>query len=152
MNCKNKNCSHLDKFGKSKELIIKELRESGCRVTKQRMLIIDVILKSDISCCKEIYCEVAKIDPTVGIATVYRMIRQLEEIGAINRKNMYRMTYQDNSTVKSECTVLLKDKRKVEVSSDLWRKAVKTGLASIIGVEEEMIQTVLLRKTESCAE
>lgn len=135
---------------KNKEKIVAELRDSGCRVTKQRMLILDVILNNDISCCKEIYWEVSKMDPTIGIATVYRMVRQLEEIGVINRKNMYRMSYQDKSTVKSECTVLLKDKRKVQVSSKLWMKAVKTGLATMIGVEEEMIQTVVLRKCEEC--
>lgn len=146
MSCKDKSNTNQ----KNKEKIVAELRDSGCRVTKQRMLILDVILNNDISCCKEIYWEVSKMDPTIGIATVYRMVRQLEEIGVINRKNMYRMSYQDKSTVKSECTVLLKDKRKVQVSSNLWMKAVKTGLATMIGVEEEMIQTVVLRKCEEC--
>lgn len=32
-----------------------------------------------------------KKDKTIGLATVYRMIGTLEEIGVINRSNMYKI-------------------------------------------------------------
>ena len=74
-----------------KEQIVERLKENGCRITKQRLILLDVILSSDCGSCKEIYYRVSKIDNSIGTATVYRMINTLEEIGAINRKNMYKV-------------------------------------------------------------
>ena len=74
-----------------RELIIQQLRESGCRITKQRLTILDIILNGDPSCVKEIYREAVKKDKNIGSATVYRMVNTLEEIGVINRKNMYQV-------------------------------------------------------------
>ena len=75
----------------SQEMILGRLRERGFRITKQRKLIISTILENDCSCCKEIYYQVREKDQTVGIATVYRMIKTLEEAGVIDRRNMYRI-------------------------------------------------------------
>ena len=74
-----------------KEIIIQKLRDIGCRITKQRQILLDVILQEDCDCCKELYYKAAAIDSGIGAATVYRMINLLEEIGAIDRKNMYRI-------------------------------------------------------------
>lgn len=75
-----------------KDAILNRLRQRGCRITKQRMVLLDIILDGDCSSCKEIYYKASKIDPSIGSATVYRMINMLEEIGAINRRNMYRVS------------------------------------------------------------
>ena len=80
-----------------KEIVISRLRERGCRITRQRMILLDIILGEECSSCKEIYYKAANEDDSIGIATVYRMINLLEEIGAINRKNMYRIDMQDVS-------------------------------------------------------
>ena len=74
-----------------KEYILEQLRKKGLRITSQRKLIIDIILKNECSCCKEIYYEAMKSDSSIGIATVYRMVKTLEEVGAIDRRNMYRI-------------------------------------------------------------
>jgi len=74
-----------------KEMVIQKLRDVGCRITRQRRILLDVILQEDCDCCKEIYYKAAAIDSGIGAATVYRMINLLEEIGAIDRKNMYRI-------------------------------------------------------------
>ncbi len=74
-----------------KDIIIKKLKDHGCRITRQRMIILDIILEGDFSCCKEIYYRAAEKDGKIGAATVYRMINTLEEIGVINRKNMYKV-------------------------------------------------------------
>ena len=66
-----------------KDAILNRLRQRGCRITKQRMVLLDIILDGDCSSCKEIYYKASKIDPSIGSATVYRMINMLEEIGAI---------------------------------------------------------------------
>lgn len=76
---------------KAKEAIVQKLKASGCRITKQRLMLLDIILEENCSCCKEIYYRASRIDPSIGTATVYRMINKLEEIGAINRRNMYKV-------------------------------------------------------------
>ena len=58
-------------------------------------IILDIILDEDCSCCKEIYYKACKQDSSIGAATVYRMVNTLEEIGVINRKNMYKYTGSD---------------------------------------------------------
>ena len=76
-----------------KEMIINKLREDGARITKQRLLLIDIILERDCFSCKEIYYKANRIDSTIGIATVYRFINTLEDIGAIHRNAMYTVAY-----------------------------------------------------------
>ena len=75
-----------------KQIIIERLKEDGCRITKQRLMLLDIILEDECSSCKEIYCRASKKDPSIGTATVYRMINTLEDIGAISRKNMYKIS------------------------------------------------------------
>ncbi|MCI8516482.1 MAG: Fe2+/Zn2+ uptake regulation protein [Hungatella sp.] len=61
------------------------------RVTSQRMVLLDVILQDQCGSCKEIYYQAIKEDPTIGMATVYRMVKALEDTGLIKRRNMYRI-------------------------------------------------------------
>ena len=72
----------------SSEQVIDRLKKNGLRITKQRRIIVDVIMDSDHTSCKDIYYQVMAKDNTVGMATVYRMIRVLEDIGVINRIDM----------------------------------------------------------------
>ena len=76
-----------------RESVIQRLKEQGCRITKQRMVLLDIILNENCSSCKEIYYKASRIDSKIGTATVYRMINTLEEIGAINRRNMYKIDW-----------------------------------------------------------
>ena len=65
--------------------VLELLRKNGCRVTRQRKIIVDIILKNDCTSCKDLYCQVANEDDSIGVATVYRMVRQLEDIGVLRR-------------------------------------------------------------------
>ena len=56
-----------------KEKIIIKLKENGCRITKQRKMILDIILENRCSSCKEIYVQASKLDHSIGMATVYRL-------------------------------------------------------------------------------
>ena len=38
-----------------KDEIIERLKENGCRITKQRKILIDIILENDCASCKEIF-------------------------------------------------------------------------------------------------
>lgn len=50
---------------------------------------IDVITEEDCKSFKELYVKIARRDPGIGQATVYRMLLTLEEIGAIERVQGY---------------------------------------------------------------
>lgn len=82
-----------------REIILTKLREKGCRITRQRLNLIDIILENEISSCKEIFYKALDLDDKVGVATVYRMVNLLEEIGAISRKNMYKVEYTEKSNL-----------------------------------------------------
>ena len=90
-----------------KENIIQKLKERGCRITKQRLMLLDIILEEDCSCCKEIYYKASRLDDRIGTATVYRMVNTLEEIGAISRK-MNPITQRNATTVPNpKCPVVI---------------------------------------------
>ena len=74
-----------------KTYILQELKRNGCRITSQRKILLDVILRDECCSCKEIYYQAAREDPSIGMATVYRMINILEDTGLIQRKNMYHI-------------------------------------------------------------
>ncbi len=111
-----------------KDIIIQRLRERGCRITKQRLMLLDIILEEDCSSCKEIFYKAAKIDNTIGTATVYRMINTLEEVGAISRKNMYRVACGTECCEKEACTVYLKDGGVLDLNGTVWNRVIQEGL------------------------
>lgn len=129
------------------ELIFRKLRNMGCRITKQRQLLLNIILQEECASCKEIYYKARKEDPRIGTATVYRMINLLEEIGAINRKNMYTIPVsviagtddrecQDRNSkyaqMKAEkeivCVIELEDHTFCTLSAREWNQVVAEGL------------------------
>ena len=59
-----------------------------------------VILSGKWNCCKEIYYEAAKRDAAIGMATVYRMVSTLEEIGVFSR--CYRYSLPDRPCVEEQ--------------------------------------------------
>ena len=50
--------------------MIRKLRERGCRITRQRLMLIDIILEEECSCCKEIFYRASEKNPGIGPATV----------------------------------------------------------------------------------
>ena len=45
-----------------REIIIEKLRERGCRITKQRLTLLDIILKNECSSCKGNIYMASKVD------------------------------------------------------------------------------------------
>ena len=126
-----------------KENIIQKLKERGCRITKQRLMLLDIILEEDCSCCKEIYYKAVREDPSIGIATVYRMVKTLEEIGAIDRKNLYRISCEENCEFQEGCILVLKNKEKVTLSMEDFREAVNEVLRRKGYREENDVEAVI---------
>ncbi len=111
-----------------KDQIIEKLKENGCRITKQRLMLIDIILENDCSSCKEIFYKASKADHRIGVATVYRMINALEDIGAISRKNMYKVECSDNCGAQGGCEIILDDNTICHLSPGNWNKVVREGM------------------------
>ena len=110
----------------SKEDILARLKENGLRLTEQRKLIVDIIVNEEYSCCKEIYILAHKKDDTIGVATVYRMINVLEEIGAISRKNIQKANCNGRCCdMKSGCTIVTEDSKQIMISEADLQEALK---------------------------
>jgi len=130
-----------------KEMIIQKLKEQGCRITKQRLMLLDIILQEDCSCCKEIYYKASKLDSGIGAATVYRMINVLEEIGAISRKNMYKIACGSECTVENACTIEFDDDTVIELSAKKWNQIIQAGLSAQGYMNGRKIRSVM---AQSC--
>lgn len=87
---------------KRKEEIIQKLKNNGCRITKQRRELLDIILENRCSSCKEIFYRASRLDEGIGIATVYRMVNALEEIGVVSRRIVYEEDGDCGSEQKDE--------------------------------------------------
>ena len=111
-----------------KDMIIRKLRENGCRITRQRLIILDIILEEECTCCKEIYYKALQYDESIGSATVYRMVNVLEEIGAINRKNMYRIRSEETEISDKECTITYDDEQTCLLAGEKWMQVLMEGL------------------------
>lgn len=82
-NRQNRDVANFHRTEMQKELVIQKLREKGCRITKQRQILLDVILREECASCKEIYYKATSIDRSIGAATVYRMV--------ISAQNWYKV-------------------------------------------------------------
>ncbi|MGN0482705.1 MAG: transcriptional repressor [Lachnospiraceae bacterium] len=131
-----------------KEKIIELLKERGCRITKQRRMLLDIILEEECSCCKEIYYKAVKIDKNIGTATVYRMINVLEEIGAISRKNMYKISCGEACEVEEACSVELSDHTVCHLSGKKWNRVLQEGLRACGYIKQQEIMRITVRTCE----
>lgn len=132
-----------------KEMVYNELRNRGYKITKQRKLIIDTILVKECTCCKEILYQIHQRDNSIGIATVYRMIRTLEEIGAIDRKNLYRIAIENNCDRCEKFSMVLKSKKNIELSIDELISALQLGLKEQGILLEDKIESLII-ELEDC--
>lgn len=130
-----------------KEMVLQKLKERGCRITKQRVILLDIILEEECSCCKEIYYRASKMDPKIGAATVYRMVNTLEEVGAISRKNMYRIVCDTGCGTEETCTIELENGTVRHLSAKDWNAVITAGLKAEGYIHGEKIKSV---EVQSC--
>lgn len=127
----------------NREEIIQKLRDDGCRITKQRLTILDIVLEDSCSCCKEIHYKASKIDPGIGMATVYRMVNSLEEIGAITRKNIYPVAGSEPEENKT-CIIELDDNTTKQLSKQALNLVIQAGMKACGYVDNQQIKNVIL--------
>lgn len=137
----------IDEVMLSRDDILARLKENGLRLTQQRKLIVDIIANEEYSCCKEIYILAHKKDNSIGVATVYRMINVLEEIGAISRKNIQKANCNGRCCdMRSGCTVVTEDSKQIMLSEAELQEALKYIMEKKgIAVAEE-IKAVLVNQ------
>ena len=124
-NCKEPN---YQRTRMQKDVVIQELKKRGCRITKQRRMLLEVILENECSCCKEIYYNASRLDPGIGSATVYRMVNLLEEIGV--------------------CTIELDDNTVQKLSKDSFNNVVLTGLKACGYIDKQEIERMFVNSCD----
>ena len=86
--------------------VLKEdLKKKGYKLTPQRRAIVDTIVDNEGKhlTAEEIYDEVKKNCPEIGLATVYRTILLLEEIGVVSKLHLndgcsrYELVHSDET-------------------------------------------------------
>ncbi len=110
-----------------KETVLELLRKEGFRVTRQRKLLIEIILQRPCTCCKEIYY-LAKNEMTgIGMATIYRTMIALEKIGALKRRSAYQLCCC-NEEEQSIFQVELEDESVLELDHTTLRNILEKEL------------------------
>ncbi len=102
------------------------LKKKGYRLTPQRRATLEVIIdnKGRHMSAEEVYFHVKKLCPEIGLATVYRTILLLEEIGIIYKhnfddgKNRYELGHMDEDHHHHHL-ICLKCRQVIEVEEDL---------------------------------
>lgn len=126
--------------------IMNRLRQAGCRITKQRKIILDIILQEECTCCKEIYFLATKKDPNIGMATIYRMINLLEEIGALKRKHAYRICNEE--TPVNICSIKLDDYTSIRLDGEKLRQVIERGMESFGYLHDRRVRSVSVESGE----
>ncbi len=128
-----------------RDQILSRLKKEGCRITKQRRILLDIILAQDCSSCKEIYYRASAQDSGIGMATVYRMVNTLEKIGAISRKNMYRVSADTFGSKERNCLVELSDHTVCSLTPDMWMDVMRAGLKECGFIADQEIEQIVMQ-------
>lgn len=138
-----KDSMELEKFRiqMQREHILQKLKEQGYRVTKQRIAVIDIILENECGSCKEIFYRTSKVNKNIGAATIYRTVNMLEEIGAINRRNIYQLSAMDETG--ADVVITLADGTELHLTKEEWDEVLQKGMQACGYLEEEKIVSVV---------
>lgn len=129
-----------------KKMIIQKLKDRGSRMTRQRLMLLDIILEDECSCCKEIYYRASRRNEKIGMATVYRMVNTLEEIGAISRKDMYKVVCSEECERPDAYIAEFEDGTVLQLSSKNWYQVVCAGLRECGYMQDKELYRVRARR------
>ncbi len=100
---------------------------------------------------------------SIGAATVYRMVNMLEEIGAISRKNMYKVACEElcedgsceaenrKKNVANGCVVELSDRTTYCLSAEKLDAVFQAGLKACGYIEDQEIKKIAWNSDMCCA-
>ena len=130
-----------------KESVLKTLKDKGCRITNQRKVLLDVILDEECTSCKEIYYKAVEIDPNIGAATVYRMVNLLEDIGAISRRNIYKISCNLHCVKENACTI--EDNMVYHLSRTEWNSVIMKGLKACGYLDNQKVNRIVIESEKN---
>ena len=130
--------------GMDKDTVIELLRKDGFRITRQREILIDIILEEKCTCCKEIYYLAAKEMKGIGMATIYRTITALEHVGALERKSAYELCSCGRNK-RETYQVELEDDSVVELTHTELQKVLEKGLQQCGYPCEKQVKAVIIK-------
>lgn len=113
-----------------KNQIVEELKSKGHRITFQRRLILDTILSNETLMIKEVYYNVRKKDRSIGLATVYRFIKILQEAGIIDENEKFTFANTNDNVECGDCSVTLQNGEVVNIDCCELYSAVKNILVN----------------------
>lgn len=123
-----------------KETVLRKLKEQGCRITRQRQMLVDIILAEDCTSCKEIYYKASRQDPGIGRAAVYRMVNTLESVGAISRRGIYKLACEPGE--KDYFLIELDDNTEQHLTKETMNTVLLAGLKACGYVEDQKVRNV----------
>lgn len=130
------------RISQEKEQILRQLRKRGFRVTKQRELILDIVFEHECASCKEIYYQAIQRDPGIGMATVYRMVNTLTDIGVLKVASLKPQTAPVGPG--NGCQILLKNQNKIVFNQSEWMEILQGALRRKgYGIGEEIIEVTI---------
>ena len=132
-----------------KESVLKTLKDKGCRITNQRKVLLDVILDEECTSCKESYYKAVEIDPNIGAATVYRMVNLLEDIGAISRRNIYKISCNLDCVKDNACTIELDDNMVYHLSRTEWNSVIMKGLKACGYLDNQKVNRIVIESEKN---
>lgn len=130
-----------------KQWILEEMKRQRLRITNQRRVVIDVILEKNCSSCKEILYEANRIDSSIGIATVYRMVKTLEELEIIDRKDIYRIEEGEENPLNG-LELELKNSKRLHLSKEDVKAALHLWLRMNVDKNIEEISNIYQMKAQ----
>lgn len=113
-----------------KNQIVEELKSKGHRITFQRRLILDTILSNETLMIKEVYYNVRKKDRSIGLATVYRFIKILQEAGIIDENEKFTFANANDNVECGDCSVTFQNGEVVNIDCCELYSAVKNILVN----------------------
>lgn len=108
------------------EKLKKNLKEKGYKLTPQRRAIVDIIIRNEGNhlTTEELY-DLVKVEcPEIGLATVYRTVQLLEELGVVSKLDLNDGCYryelvQENENHQHHHLVCSECGKVIEVQGDL---------------------------------
>lgn len=125
--------------------VIEKMKTEGYRITNQRRILLDIILKEECSCCKEIYYKAINLDSSIGMATVYRMINLLEQLGVIQKNSIHTILGEELEGRKIRCTVFFEDGTSFEIPEKLFWGTLKNALKKSGYIKEKNIRDITIK-------
>jgi len=86
----------MSKYAKELEILKQHLSRNNLKLTRQRENILTTFLKMEHVTAEQMYRHLAKKDPHIGLATVYRTLKLLCETGLAQEQHFGSQTQFDN--------------------------------------------------------